>query len=156
MEQRDTLPGRAGLEHLFDGLLQPVGVGQHGAVEVRALGLGDVARLERLQIEADGGDRRLQLVRDGIEERILLVVAMQLAHEEHGVHDDAGDDERKGHHAEHERQEAARIDVDPPDVEGEGRRHEDDAERHDDNRGGLSGHGVDCSEGGRTEEGGRR
>ena len=96
----DALAGDAGLEHLFDGLLQPVGVGEHDAVELAPLRLADLARLQRLQVQADRRDRRLQLVRDGVDERVVLVVAAQLAHEKHRVDDDAGDDEGEGEDAE--------------------------------------------------------
>ena len=127
----DALAGDAGLEHLLDGLLQPVGVGQHDAVEVAPLRLADLARLQRLQIQANRRDRRLQLVRDGVDERVVLIVAAHFAHEEHGVDDDAGDDQRKGEDAEDERQDPPPVDEDPADVEGDGCGDQDDAERHE-------------------------
>ena len=107
MLQADALAGHAGLQHLLDGLLQPVGVREHDAVELAPLRLVDLARLERLQIQPDRGDRRLQLVRDGVDEGVVLIVAAKLAHEEHRVDDDAGDDQGEGDDAEDERQDAA-------------------------------------------------
>ncbi len=100
--------------------------------------VGHLARLQRLQVQANGRDGGLEFVRDGVEERVLLVVAMQFAHEEHGVDDDAGDDQREREHAEHQRQQAPPVDVDPADVQGDRRRDEDDAEGHEDDRRGVA------------------
>ncbi len=106
--QRRALAGDAGLQHLLDGLLQPIGIGQHDAVELAALRLGDLARLQRLEIQANRRDRRLQLVGDGVDERVVLVVAAHFAHEKHRVDNDAGDDQDERENAEDERQDAPR------------------------------------------------
>ena len=130
-------PATPALQHLLDGLLQALGVLEHHAVELAPLRLADLARLQRLEIQADRRDRRLQLVGDGVDERVVLVVAAHLAHEEHRVDDDAGDDEREGEDAEHQRQHAPPVDEDPADVEGDRRGDEDDAEDDEDDGGGL-------------------
>ena len=57
-----------GLENLFDGREQAIAVVEHDAVELAALRLVQVPRLQRLQVKSDGGDRRLQLMRDGVDE----------------------------------------------------------------------------------------
>ena len=67
--------------------------------------------------------------------RVVLLVAADLAHQEHGVDDDAGDDQREGEDAEDERQDAPPVDEDPADVEGDRGRDEDDAEDDEDDRG---------------------
>ena len=60
--------GSAGLartEDPFDGLHEPVAVIEHDFIELPACGVGDrsLPCLQGLQVEADGGDGRLQLMR---------------------------------------------------------------------------------------------
>ena len=95
----------AGPQHLFDGAEQPVAVLQHHAVELLALGLVDLTILQRLQVEPHRRDRRLQLVGDGVDERLVLLVAADLAHQEDGVEHDAGDDEGKDEDADDQQAE---------------------------------------------------
>ena len=104
MLQRDPLSGNAGLQHLLDGLLQPLGVREHHAIEVAPLPLAHIARLQRLEVEANRRDGRLQLVRHRVDERIVLIVTPDLTHEKHRVDDDARDDQDERENAEHERQ----------------------------------------------------
>ena len=85
----------AGLEHLVDGVVQAVGVREHDVVELAALRVGDRARLQRLEVEADRGDRRLQLVGDRVDEAVVLLVAADLHDQKHGVDDQPGDDQRE-------------------------------------------------------------
>ena len=82
-------PEFTGFEHLLDGGEEAVGVGEHDLVEALALGLGDIAALQGLEVEADGGDGGLELVGDGVEEGVLALVAAQLADEEDSVEDDS-------------------------------------------------------------------
>ena len=79
----------AGAQDLLDGGEQPVAVLQHDAVELLALGLVDGARLQGFQIQADGRDRSFQLVGDGVDERVVLFVAADFAHQKDGVEHDA-------------------------------------------------------------------
>jgi hypothetical protein len=46
------LARHAGAQHLFDRVLQAIGVLQHVAIELLALGVADFSRLQRLQVEA--------------------------------------------------------------------------------------------------------
>ena len=132
------LPRDARAQHLFDGVLQAIGILQHDAVELLALRVADLARLQRLEIEANRRDRRLQLVRDRVEEAVLLFGDAHFADQEHRVDDEAGDDQGEGDDAEHERRDAPPVDQDPADVEGNGCGDENDAEDDEDDRGGLS------------------
>ena len=108
------------------------------AVELLALRVTDLARLQRLEIEANRRDRRLQLVRDRVEEAVLLFGDAHLADQEHRVDDEAGDDQGEGGDAEDERRDAPPVDENPADVEGNGGGDENDAEDDEDDRGGLS------------------
>ena len=47
------LPRRAGAQHLFNGVLQAVGVLQHHAIELLPLRIADVARLQRFEVQPD-------------------------------------------------------------------------------------------------------
>ena len=109
----------AGLEDLLDGGEETVGVGQHDAVELLALGLGDVAALQGFEIEADGGDGGLELVGDGVEEGVLTLVAADLADQEDGVEDDAGDEQAEEDEADDKQGDAPLVEDDPGDVEGD-------------------------------------
>ncbi len=84
----------AGAQHLFDGGQQPVAVLHHGAVELLALGFVDGAGLQRFQVQPDGRDRSLQLVRDGVDEGVVLFVAPDLADQKRGVQHHADDDDQ--------------------------------------------------------------
>ena len=62
--------------------------------------LVDLARLESFEVEPDGSDRRLQLMRDCVDESVMLVMTADLPHEEDRIQDDAADDQREQHDAE--------------------------------------------------------
>ena len=60
---------RAGAQHLLDGSQQPVAVLEHHPVELLPLRRRSRSRaLQRLEVQADRRDRRLQLVGDGVDE----------------------------------------------------------------------------------------
>jgi len=65
-------------------------------------------------------------VGDGFEERVLALVAVDLADEEYGVDHDAGDEDRKEHDSEEIDGKSATVVVDPGDVEYDG----EDRETH--------------------------
>ena len=75
MQRRLACPEMAGAQDLLDGAEQAVAVVEHGAIELLALGLVDGPGLQGFQIQADGGDRGLQLVRDRVDEGVVLGVA---------------------------------------------------------------------------------
>jgi hypothetical protein len=116
----------AGFENSFDGGEEAVGVLAHDGVETLALLLVAGVALEGLKVEADAGDGSLELVGDGVEERVLALVAANFADEEDGVDDDTRDEDREEHDAEEIDGEAAAVVVDPGDVEDYG----DDRETH--------------------------
>ena len=104
-------PFLAGAEHLLDQVHQPVAVLQHHVVELAPLRFVDrrSARLQRLEVQADRRDRRLQLVRHGVDERVVLLVAPDFADEKGGVEDQAGDDGGEDQAAEQQRDELAQV-----------------------------------------------
>ena len=63
----------------------------HDGVELLALyGVEVGASLQGFQIQPDAGDGGFELVRDGVEEGVLALVAADLADEEDGVEGDTG------------------------------------------------------------------
>jgi hypothetical protein len=109
----------ASFEDLLDGGEEAVGVGEHDVVELLALVGGEVAGLEGLEVEADGGDGGFELVGNGVEEGVLALVAAELADEEDGVEDDAGDEDTEEDEAEDKQGDTALGEEDPGDVEGD-------------------------------------
>ena len=103
------------------------------------------ARLQRFQIQPDRRDGRLQLVGDGVDEGVVLLVAADFEHEEDGVDDQAGDDQAERDDAEDEDSQRRSLggDDDPADVQRDRRRDEQNAEG-DEKRDRLlpPGHGV--------------
>jgi len=121
----------ARFQHLLDGVVQPLGVGKHDVVELLASCVVNVSRLQRLQVEPHRRDRGLQLVRDGVDEGLVIFVALDLEYEEHRVDDDAGDDQGEQDDAENQRGQAPGVDQDPADVQRHGRAHKEDAEGYE-------------------------
>ena len=103
-----AVAGLAGFQHLLDGAAQAVGIVEHQIVKMLALGFVHVAALQRFEVEADRGDRRFQLVRDGIDEAVVLLVEADFADQEAGVKDHAENDRGEKNHAE-EKQHALRA-----------------------------------------------
>src|SRR4030088_3554567 len=60
-----------GAQHLLYGLGEAIGIAQHELVELLSLRVGQFAPLQRLQVEADGSHRRLQLMSYGIDEAVV-------------------------------------------------------------------------------------
>jgi len=85
--------------------------------------------LESFEVEADAGDGGFEFVGDGLEKRVLALVATNFADQEDGVDDDAGDEDGKEHDAQEVDGKAAAVVVDPGDVEDDGERGETHAER---------------------------
>ena len=141
-------PFLAGGEHLLDEMQQPVAVLQHHVVELVAFRFvdGRPAGLQRFQVQPNRGDGRLQLVRDRVHERVVLFVEPDLADKEGGVEDEAGDDGGEDEAAEQQRNDFAKGEHHPADVERHGQRHqahaEGDEERDDALAARGDGHGV--------------
>ena len=125
----------AGLEYRLDGAEQAVGVLAHGCVEDVALRRVDGMPLQRVQVEPDAGDGRLELVRDGVEKAVLALVAADLADKKDGVQHHAGDQDRKQDDADQIDGEAAAVAVNPGDVQRHRQRREAHAENDEEGLG---------------------
>jgi hypothetical protein len=133
----------AGREHLLDGAMEAVGVGQHDGVELLAPALVDVPRLQRLQIQTHRCDRSFQLMRDRVDEGVVIFVALDLKDQKHRIDDEPGDDEREDDDAEDERRDATGVDDDPADVQRYRGRDQQDAQGDKEGNGLLpTGHRV--------------
>ncbi len=84
-----------GAQHLFDGSEQSIAVLHHHLVELLPLALVDLALLQRLQVQLHRRKRCLQLVGDGVDEVLVLLVPADFTDEKDRVEDGAGDDEGK-------------------------------------------------------------
>ena len=128
---RNAAPARAGtpgLQDLLDRLEQSVAVLQHDAVELAPFLLVQLAALQSLQVEPNRRHRSLELVGDGVDEGIVLLVAADFAHQEDGVEHHPGNDRDEQDDAEDEQERSAPVEHDPADVERDGQRHEADAQ----------------------------
>lgn len=128
----------AGFENLLDCDEEAVGVGEHDFVELLALGLFDGTALEGFEVETDAGDGGFELVGDGVEEGVLTLVAVDLADEEDGVEDYAGDEQAEENDTEDDEGDGALVEDDPADVEGDGESDEEDAEGDEESDGSAS------------------
>src|SRR3954468_7827602 len=123
--------GRAGAEDLLDRVQQAIAVLEHDPVELAPLDFVDLARLQCLEIEADRSDRRLQFVRHRVDERVVLLVAPDLADQEDGVHDAERDDDEEKDRAEHDQHPLAPVQDQPADIQRDRRRHQADPEHRE-------------------------
>jgi len=82
-------------QHLFDGVQQALGIEQHQLVELPPLRFSDFESLQSLKVEPDGRDRRLQFMRDCVDETVMLLVAANFTDKKNGIEDKAGDDSAK-------------------------------------------------------------
>ena len=123
-------PFLPGAEDLFDQVHQPVAVLQHHVIELATLRFvySGPARLQCFEVKPNRRDRRLQLVRDGVHERVVLLVPPNLADEKGRVQDEAGDDGGKHEAADEQRDQLSEREHHPADVERNGQRHQADAE----------------------------
>ncbi len=95
IELAPAVTDAAGAQDLFDGRQQAVAILQHDAVELLALGFIHRARLQRFEIQPDGGDRSFQFMCDGVDEGVVLLIAADFADQEDGIQHDAADDHRQ-------------------------------------------------------------
>ena len=117
-----------GAQHLLDRLGQPVGIAQHEPVELLLLLLRQFAALQCLKMQPDRRHRRLQFMRDGIDEAVVLLTAPQLPHQENRIHHHACDDQREKDNAEKQQHSLAPVQDDPADIEGNRQRHQANAQ----------------------------
>src|SRR5580698_4292446 len=116
------------LEHLFHRGQEPVSIGEHDVVELLPLGFRQFVALQGFQIQADGGDGGLEFVGDGIEEAIVALVPLDLTHQKNGVKDEAGNEQQKEGNTNDQQDQAAPVDDDPGDVEGNRQSHQASAQ----------------------------
>src|SRR6185312_9219408 len=125
----------AGAENLFDCAEQAVAVGKDDAVELVALRFLDRARPERFDVKANGGDGRLQLVCDCVDERVMLLVTPDFPDEEDRVEHDARDDEGGEDDPEEEQNAGSPPPQRPADVQQYAEERHPDAERDEEGDG---------------------
>src|SRR6476660_2811950 len=73
------------LKHLIDSFHQAVGIFEHQSIEIAPLWFLDFPALQSLQIEPNGCNWRLELMRDRIYEAVMLLIPTDFADQEAGV-----------------------------------------------------------------------
>jgi hypothetical protein len=73
------------LQDLLHGIEQAIGILEHEAVKLLALRFVHLAPLQRFEVEANRRDGRFQLVRHGVDETVVLLVAPDFTHQKDGV-----------------------------------------------------------------------
>ena len=111
----------ASLQNLLNGGEETVGVGEHDGVELLLLFFGRRPALEGFEVQADAGDGGFEFVSDGVEEGVLTLVAADLANQEDGVENDAGDESGKQDDAKDGEGDGALVQKDPADIECDGK-----------------------------------
>ena len=111
---------------------QTIAVLEHHPIKLAAPIRIEIVALERLEVQPNGRNRRLQLVGDRVDEGIVLFVPTHFPHQEDGVQHDAGNDDEEEDDAEDEKEAFAPVEQDPADVERHGSR---DQARAEDDRG---------------------
>ena len=116
-------------QYLLDRGQQPVAILQHDPVELLALGLIHGACLQGFQIEPNGRHGRFQLVRDGIDEGVVLLVAADLAYYKDGVEPDAATDHQHQQNSQHQQDAVPPVQQEIADVENQQDGDQPDAQR---------------------------
>jgi hypothetical protein len=84
-----------GQQNLLDSVHEPITIGEHDRVKVFSLPMVQLSRLQGFQVEADGGERRFELMSYGIDKGIVLFIAFDLTYQEGGVKNQADNDHRE-------------------------------------------------------------
>src|SRR5215475_5389028 len=116
-------------QRLFYGMEQAVAVVEHDLVELFALRLVHLPRLQCLQVEPDRSDRSFQLVSDGVKKAVLLFVATDFAHQENRVQDQSRNDQHEKDYAENEHRHLAPVINHPDGIARDRQRDQTSAER---------------------------
>src|ERR1051325_7740801 len=95
---------------------QSIAVSEHDVVKLETLMFINVASLQGFEIETNRRDRCLQLVRDGVDERVVLLVSSYLANQERRVEHESEDQHVEKDDAENEQRDFTPVQYDPTNV----------------------------------------
>ena len=118
-------------QDLFHGVQQAVGIEQHELVELAPLRFFHLASLQGFEVEADGGDWRLQFVGDGVDEAVVLLVAANFADQKNRIEDEARNDGAKKNDAQKNLDALAPVEDDPAAANRTGERCQANAQREE-------------------------
>src|SRR5450432_441174 len=123
----------AGLKHLFHGVGKAVGVLDHQAIKIAALGIVNLPPLQRLQVETDGSNGRFQFVGYRVDEAIVLLVLANFAQQKAGIEDEPGHNGPEKDCPEEQLCSLAPIHNDPAETDGHrhGGKHNSKGEKKD-------------------------
>ena len=103
----------------------------HDGVEPLALCIVQVSPLQSVQIEANARDRGFELVRDGVEKRILTLVPTHFADQKNGVENNARNQNRKKDDSKDRIRKPRLVGEDPRNAERHGNTRKQHAERYE-------------------------
>src|SRR5579875_3117592 len=109
----------SGAQNLLDSGKQPFTIREHGLIKLFAFAVLDCTSHQRLQIEPNRGDRSFQLVRNGINKCIMLLVPPNCPDQEDGVQHYAANDDGDQDKAEEEQNAGTPVEENPADVKKE-------------------------------------
>ena len=89
----------------------------HDLIKLLTFSLIDRAGHECLQVQPNGGNGGFQLMRHGVNERIMLLIAPDFPHQKDGVQHDTADDDSQQQNSKEEQNALAPTQQDPADVE---------------------------------------
>ena len=121
----------AGLQNLLDRPQKPVRILEHDAIEILVLRLGELAGLQRFQVQANRGNRSFEFVRDRVEKAILLLVLVNFANQKNRVDHDSRDDQREENDAENQGNDFPPVEDNPGDVQRHRQSNQAGAQRHE-------------------------
>src|SRR5690349_20402853 len=101
-----------GEQYLFDSFRQSIAIGEHDVVERLPLLRVDVARLECREIKANRSERRLEFVGNRVDERVVLLIAANLANQKRRVDDQPEDEQVEEDDAEREQRDLRPVEND--------------------------------------------
>ncbi len=121
----------AGLQDVIDQVVEPLNVFQHVAVEGGLFAGADLAAVEGLGIELERRDRRLQLMRDAVDEVRLPPREIDGLHRQGQVEHDAAQHQTKQSGAHRQQNPGHRRRRDVGVGPADGQQHPTNAQRHD-------------------------
>src|SRR5581483_5323736 len=109
-------------QDLFHRAHQAVRIIEHESIKTSALRVVHLrlTAFESLQVKADRGDGGFQLVRNGIDETIMLLIAPNFANQETGIQNEPSDDCAKEQNAEKDFDVLLPVQDDPAKTDGDG------------------------------------
>src|ERR1700686_939545 len=110
---------------------QALGIEQHQLVKLPPLRFSYLESLQRLKVEPDGRDRRLQFMGDRVDETVMLLIAANFTDEKNRIEDEPGDEGAKKNDTKKHFDALAPVEDDPTAADRERHRRQANAQREE-------------------------